>query len=564
MSLKQELEIWAAALQAYDDHDYPRSLSIFNRIADTSKVFFNMAIIQATIGRHELALRAFSHAIRLDEYLSIAYFQSGVSNFILKRYTQARIDFDDALVVRVLRVVIAAQPRTYMRSNEIIDYEQIGLDFRLYACEILFNRGLSAIRNGQYDLGMRDLEEAAKRKQESQHFVIEDAISDQAEGCTIFSIPIGLVFRPSPNKLRNLETKNYLGQARLVAATSAADAFTGFSGTTKREQKVKEGLERSRDVATPQSLSRAKTRAAKLQRSDFIDGLAPSLRRSPLANTTISEDPKGVGLVSVQPVMGEGDDDLSAVIAFMTLETKDPQSSLITPPASEVGTGSPQGLSRSTTLSQQFRPKNMNNLPQSDYTGFTVIESYLNDEAGAEKVGSAEQTTPLRTGREVGDAPAVRVAHWAKNQSTREVGRIKPLERQASASRPRVMGVGLTRQGIPNDLVRGANNSRTSLQRQPSSGAWFDGSTEMSKVRVKLTYENDTRAMSIKPEVTLQQFQERVKYKFQARNVPSMKYKDVEGGLISIVDEDDWETAMDSACEVTAGRAEGKLEIQLS
>jgi hypothetical protein len=45
---------------------------------------------------------------------------------------------------------------------------------------------------------------------------------------------LGAVFRPSPIKLKNLKAKNYLGNAKLVAATDPNDAFIGFSGLGAR------------------------------------------------------------------------------------------------------------------------------------------------------------------------------------------------------------------------------------------------------------------------------------------------------------------------------------------
>lgn len=47
----------------------------------------------------------------------------------------------------------------------------------------------------------------------------------------MFSIPVGVVYRPNSAKVKNLKTKDYLGKARLVAASDKANAFTGFAGS---------------------------------------------------------------------------------------------------------------------------------------------------------------------------------------------------------------------------------------------------------------------------------------------------------------------------------------------
>lgn len=47
----------------------------------------------------------------------------------------------------------------------------------------------------------------------------------------MFSIPVGVVYRPNQAKVKNLKTKDYLGKARLVAASDRSNAFTGFAGS---------------------------------------------------------------------------------------------------------------------------------------------------------------------------------------------------------------------------------------------------------------------------------------------------------------------------------------------
>lgn len=47
----------------------------------------------------------------------------------------------------------------------------------------------------------------------------------------MFSVGVGVLYRPNEAKVRNVKTKDYLGKARLVAASDAQNAFTGFAGT---------------------------------------------------------------------------------------------------------------------------------------------------------------------------------------------------------------------------------------------------------------------------------------------------------------------------------------------
>jgi tetratricopeptide (TPR) repeat protein len=105
----------------------------------------------------------------LDNYLAVAYFQQGVSNFLDGDFEEALANFNDTLL--------------YLRGNTSIDYEQLGLKFRLFSCEVLFNRGLCYIYLQQTSPGLADLEYAAKEKVTPDHDVIDEAIKERAEAC---------------------------------------------------------------------------------------------------------------------------------------------------------------------------------------------------------------------------------------------------------------------------------------------------------------------------------------------------------------------------------------------
>lgn len=104
--------------------------------------------------------------MQLDRYLAVAYFQQGVSNFLMGDFEEALANFNDTLL--------------YLRGNNSIDYEQLGLKFKLYSCEVLFNRGLCYIYLQQKEAGMQDLSYAAKEKVVPDHDVIDEAIQEEA------------------------------------------------------------------------------------------------------------------------------------------------------------------------------------------------------------------------------------------------------------------------------------------------------------------------------------------------------------------------------------------------
>ncbi|EEP77339.1 conserved hypothetical protein [Uncinocarpus reesii 1704] len=242
MSLKQEIETWVQALGHYDNNEFEDALKSFSNIADTSKILFNCGVIYATLGEHAKAVDFYQRAIALDKYFAIAYFQEGVSNFLLGDFEEALVNFNDTLL--------------YLRGNTSIDYEQLGLKFQLFSCEVLFNRGLSYIYLNQIDQGMQDLDYASKEKFKPDHDVIDEAIKESAEGYTVFSIPVGVVYRPSEAKVKNLKTKEYLGKARLVAASDRGNAFIGFQGSEIKRTRT---LDTGKDDRPTDAISYAAT-----------------------------------------------------------------------------------------------------------------------------------------------------------------------------------------------------------------------------------------------------------------------------------------------------------------
>lgn len=266
MSLKQEIETWVEALNHYDAQDYEQALAVFEANADTSKIYFNIGMIYATLGEHERAVEAYQQATKLDQFLAVAYFQQGVSNFLLSDFQEALANFNEALL--------------YLRGNTLIDYEQLGLKFRLYSCEVLFNRGLCYIYDGRIDEGMQDLEYASKEVQVEDHNVINEAIAERAENYTVFSIPVGIVYRPNEAKVRNVKAKDYLGKARLVAAADRSDAFTGFTGSEVK--KMQEGEMAPKDDRSASDISWAATNLVKpdlLKNRQSVHILPPNLQK---------------------------------------------------------------------------------------------------------------------------------------------------------------------------------------------------------------------------------------------------------------------------------------------
>lgn len=71
--------------------------------------------------------------------------------------------------------------------------------------------------------------------------------------------------------------------------------------------------------------------------------------------------------------------------------------------------------------------------------------------------------------------------------------------------------------------------------------------------------------MTMTPDMAFEEFVDRVTQKFsKSMSDLGMKFKDEDGGKITLRDESDFELAIETARELAKGRAEGKLEIWVS
>ena len=88
------------------------------------------------------------------------------------------------MCVHIDLCIMTTHPLTYLIRN----YEQLGLNFRLFSAEVLFNKGLSLIYMKRMQEGLADMEAGRREKATPEHNVIDDAIRERAEGYTVFSI----------------------------------------------------------------------------------------------------------------------------------------------------------------------------------------------------------------------------------------------------------------------------------------------------------------------------------------------------------------------------------------
>ncbi|KAI4744171.1 hypothetical protein E4T50_05393 [Aureobasidium sp. EXF-12298] len=561
MSLKQEIETWVRALEHYDYNEYDAALRAFMTVADTSKILFNCAVIHATLGEHTQAVQCYQRAIHFDQYMAIAYFQQGVSNFLLGDFEEALANFNDTLL--------------YLRGNRWIDYDQLGLKFKLHSCEALFNRGLCYIYLQQRSAGLQDLFYASKEKAVPDHDVIDEAIREQAEGYTVFSIPVGILYRPNEAKVKNIKSKNYLGTSTLIRAQDRSNQVyldsrrnltaSSFAVDDRPEEKlsfaainlVRPGLaSRSRQQSEPPihrnmfpptpppEADRTTTTNPKRKSSESTASVPTGMHQS---RPSISKPAKlDLGLAAFEHASSST---TSLVVEKPRLGTK--RSASERPRAREIqpSRSSPPRVQDHDRRSDSHRIDDDTHVLRPDvYTPDTVataVQKALSEPEKLQPVSFHHQRT--RSG----------------GQSLREYPRSIAEEDESPEETKDTIALkeDISLQALQTTITNALPYEITSAIPQPPAVSI----PVLRKIRVKV-FASDTRYVMIQPDVSYDTFVEQIRKKFgyhAAKESFKLKMKDEEGDMVTMGDEDDLEMLVTSAREQASkeGTEMGKMEV---
>uniref|UniRef100_A0A5F5PR52 Neutrophil cytosol factor 2 n=1 Tax=Equus caballus TaxID=9796 RepID=A0A5F5PR52_HORSE len=124
MSLAEAISLWNEGVLAADKKDWKGALDAFTAIQDPhSRICFNIGCIHTILENMLEAEKAFAASINRDKHLAVAYFQRGMLYYRIEKYDSAIKDLKEAL--------------TQLRGNQLIDYKILGLQFKLFACEVV-------------------------------------------------------------------------------------------------------------------------------------------------------------------------------------------------------------------------------------------------------------------------------------------------------------------------------------------------------------------------------------------------------------------------------------------
>ncbi|NXE75328.1 NCF2 factor, partial [Cochlearius cochlearius] len=226
MSLVETIRLWQEGVCAADRKEWRAALDAFTAVQNPpAKICFNIGCIYLVLGKLAEAEEAFTRSIGCDKHLAVAYFQRGTVFYQRQNHEKAIEDFKEALA--------------QLRGNQLIDYKILGLRYRLFACEILYNIALLYATVEDWKKAEEHLTLAMSMKSEPQHNKIDKAMEailcydfsvlQKQKLCELVAVPAGKLFRPNEKQVAQLEKKDYLGKAMVVASVVDKDDFSGFA-----------------------------------------------------------------------------------------------------------------------------------------------------------------------------------------------------------------------------------------------------------------------------------------------------------------------------------------------
>lgn len=201
-----------------DKKNLPEALRIFLAIKEpNSKIYFNIGCLHLLNKDLDAAEKGFDGSIRKDEHLAVAFFQRGITFYKKERFEESLGDFTNAYKT--------------LRGNQLIDYKALGLRYKLFACEVLHNMALVEAHLGNWKNAQENLMKALDYKTESKLNLIDKALQSilKQKLFKLVEFPSRELFRPNKNYVAELEKKDYLGKAKIVASVIPQDKFSGFA-----------------------------------------------------------------------------------------------------------------------------------------------------------------------------------------------------------------------------------------------------------------------------------------------------------------------------------------------
>jgi hypothetical protein len=342
----------------------------------------------------------------------------------------------------------------------------------------------------------------------------------------VFSIPVGIVYRPNEAKVKNLKTKDYLGKARLVAASDRANAFTGFAGS-----EIKKVGQVSKDDRPEEKLSFAATNLVKPE----LQSRARQQSEPPISRNMFPPTPPPE---SDARRSGGSKGDSGKVDSGGKADAPMSRAQSV-----RGGGPKPQPLNLGRAAFDQEQPS-ASEAPRRQGTQRSASERPAPGRSESQRSRQQREYRPRRRGSDDDvideyyeeDNYEPRRSNTRSKQSSRRPAYIEEEDEDDY-------------DGSDLDDAEFEMMSRTkSRRRSPARSKTSAGNNRVvqsSKIKVKV-HAGDTRYVFISQETTMRDFSQSIKEKFGVRSNFKVEFKD-DGDMITMADQDDLDMAIQTA-----------------
>lgn len=324
---------------------------------------------------------------------------------------------------------------------------------------------------GRQEEGLADLEAARKEKCTAEHDVIDDAVREGGEGYTVFSIPVGIVFRPNPNKIKNLQTKDYLGKSRLISKDGSG--YEAFEGVDRSELAFRPDAPRRQPTIARPERERLDTKPA-----------APTPAPAPEARSNLGRSSSDIGGTSA-PRNPAGLSRAATAFASPSRPAPAPEDRRPVQPLTRAAT--------SIRPPQPLRPRS----PSKSRSPEPMASGPVRGLSTRRPPGALKPAAPVDTSTEPYDsyAPPARSGEWADGGVGVGASPARAPSRSASAVTGRSQGSFLGRSQSQYGVKRALSRKGTMLSRRRTSyeeeegyvsGEYDEVPFELMKIRVKV------------------------------------------------------------------------------
>ncbi|KAJ5072156.1 sh3 domain-containing protein c23a1.17 [Anaeramoeba ignava] len=140
---------WQSAVDTFESGRFEEAFAVIEKLPESAKTYFNLGLISMKMKKYEEAVRNFTESIKRDKFMAITHFQRGICHHISNNIAAAVIDYTSCLEA--------------MKLNPTINYEQMGMKYKLSRTEVLFNRAVAFCSVGLFHRAFEDLHFAYER-----------------------------------------------------------------------------------------------------------------------------------------------------------------------------------------------------------------------------------------------------------------------------------------------------------------------------------------------------------------------------------------------------------------